>query len=127
MLAVVHRIAEAVNIPVTADVEAGYGAKPEEVAETARAVLAAGAVGMNLEDVIHDRPDALADLGLQKEKIRAVIETSARAGVPLVLNTRTDVTSGYRPRRNAAGAQHRAAQCISRCRSPVLIRSWRER
>jgi 2-methylisocitrate lyase-like PEP mutase family enzyme len=91
MLAVVHRIAEAVHIPVTADVEAGYGAKPEDVAETAREVIAAGAVGMNLEDAIDDKPDALADLNLQKEKIRAVSELSARAGIAFVLNARTDV------------------------------------
>jgi 2-methylisocitrate lyase-like PEP mutase family enzyme len=91
MLAVVHRIAEAVSIPVTADVEAGYGAKPEDAAQTAQDVLAAGAVGMNLEDLADGRHDALADLGLQREKIRAVIETSTRAGVPLVLNARTDV------------------------------------
>jgi len=91
MLAVVHRIAVAVGIPVTADMEAGYGAKPKEVAETAREVIEAGAVGMNLEDTIDDRPDLLAELSLQKEKIRAVVETSARAGVPLVLNARTDV------------------------------------
>jgi 2-methylisocitrate lyase-like PEP mutase family enzyme len=91
MLAVVHRIVEAVGIPVTADMEAGYGAKPEEIAQTAREVLAAGAVGMNLEDFVHDKPDALADSSLQKEKIRAVVETSTRAGVPLVLNARTDI------------------------------------
>lgn len=91
MLSVVHCIAEAVRIPVTADMEAGYGLKPEEIAETAREVLAAGAVGMNLEDAIHDRPDALVDLSLQKEKIRAVVEASARAGVSFVLNARTDV------------------------------------
>jgi 2-methylisocitrate lyase-like PEP mutase family enzyme len=91
MLAVVRRIADTVSIPVTADMESGYGPKPEDVAETAREVLEAGAVGMNLEDAIHDRPDLLADLSLQKEKICAVIETSSRAGVPLVLNARTDV------------------------------------
>jgi 2-methylisocitrate lyase-like PEP mutase family enzyme len=91
MLGVVHRIAQAVGIPVTADMEAGYGVKPEEIAETAREVLAAGAVGMNLEDAVHDRPDVLADMSLQKEKVRAVVEASARAGVPFVLNTRTDV------------------------------------
>src|SRR6202049_947588 len=83
MLAVVHRIAEAVGIPVTADVEAGYGARPEDVAETAREVLSAGTVGMNLEDTVDGKPDLLADLSLQKEKIRAVVETSARAGVSL--------------------------------------------
>jgi 2-methylisocitrate lyase-like PEP mutase family enzyme len=91
MLTVVHRIIEAVSIPVTADMEAGYGTIAEEVAETAREVLAAGAVGMNLEDAVHDKPDSLADVNLQKEKIRAVVEVSARAGVPFVLNARTDV------------------------------------
>jgi 2-methylisocitrate lyase-like PEP mutase family enzyme len=91
MLTVVHRIVEALSIPVTADMEAGYGTKPEEVAETAREVLAAGAVGMNLEDAVHDKPDSLADVNLHKEKIRAVAEVSASAGVPFVLNARTDV------------------------------------
>jgi len=91
MLAVVHRIAEAVHIPVTADVEAGYGTKPEDAAETARQVIAAGAVGMNLEDAIPDKPDALADLNLQIEKIRAVNEISERACIAFVLNARTDV------------------------------------
>ena len=91
MLAVVHRIAEAVHIPVTADVEAGYGTKPEDAAETARQVIAAGAVGMNLEDAIPDKPDALSDLNLQIEKIRAVNEISERAGIAFVLNARTDV------------------------------------
>src|SRR6202790_3208212 len=65
MLAVVHRIAEAVGIPVTADVEAGCGARPEDVAETGRDVISAGAVGMNLEDTVDDRPDLLADVNLQ--------------------------------------------------------------
>jgi 2-methylisocitrate lyase-like PEP mutase family enzyme len=91
MLAVVHRIAEAVRIPVTADMEAGYGVKPEEIAETAREVLAAGAVGMNLEDTVDGKPDVLADVSLQKETIRAVVEISPRAGVQFVLNARTDV------------------------------------
>jgi 2-methylisocitrate lyase-like PEP mutase family enzyme len=91
MLTVVRRIVEALSIPVTADMEAGYGTKPEEIAQTAREVIAAGAVGMNLEDAVDDRPDSLADVSLQKEKIRAVVEASARAGVPLVLNARTDV------------------------------------
>ena len=90
MLAVVRRIAEAVEVPVTADVEAGYGTKPEEVADTARAVIAAGAVGMNLEDGVEGKPE-LADVNRQKEIIRAVSEAAAGAGVPLVLNARTDI------------------------------------
>src|SRR5207244_2106435 len=46
MLAAVGRIAAAVQVPVTADVEAGYGNRPEDAAVTARAVIEAGAVGM---------------------------------------------------------------------------------
>jgi 2-methylisocitrate lyase-like PEP mutase family enzyme len=91
MLAAVRRIAEAVDVPVTADVEAGFGSTPEEVAETAREVIAAGAIGMNLEDGVEGKPDFLADVNLQKEMIRAVLETAAGAGVPFVLNARTDI------------------------------------
>ncbi|HEV7967539.1 MAG TPA: isocitrate lyase/phosphoenolpyruvate mutase family protein [Candidatus Acidoferrales bacterium] len=91
MLAVVRRIAEAVDVPVTADVEAGYGSTPEEVADTARAVVAAGAVGMNLEDGVEGKPESLADVNRQKEIIRAVLEVAEGAGIPFVLNARTDI------------------------------------
>ena len=91
MLAVVRRIAEAVEVPVTADVEAGFGITPEEVADTARAVIAAGAVGMNLEDGIEGKPDFLADVNLQKEIIHAVLDAAAVSAVPFVLNARTDI------------------------------------
>jgi 2-methylisocitrate lyase-like PEP mutase family enzyme len=89
MLAVVGRIAAKVKIPVTADVEAGYGNRPEDAALTARAVIEAGAVGLNLEDRTDDRQ--LVDLSAQLEKIAAVRESSRKMGVPLVLNARTDV------------------------------------
>ncbi len=91
MLAAVRRIAEAVDVPVTADVEAGFGSTPEEVADTARAVIAAGAVGMNLEDGVEGEPDLLAELNLQKEIILAVLGAAAAARIPLVLNARTDI------------------------------------
>jgi 2-methylisocitrate lyase-like PEP mutase family enzyme len=89
MLEVVARIAAKVQVPVTADVEAGYGNRPEDAALTARAVIEAGAVGLNLEDHTDDRQ--LVDLPLQLEKIAAVRETSRKMGIPLVLNARTDV------------------------------------
>lgn len=87
----VERIANAVSVPVTADIEAGYGNLPEEVAETAGAVIAAGAVGVNLEDAhgLDGRP--LASVSLQVEKIKAIKKTAEGLEVPLVLNTRTDV------------------------------------
>ena len=90
MLEVVQRITGAVSIPVTADMEAGYGETPEGVAETVRAVLAAGAVGMNLEDA-EPGTHVLAEISLQVEKIKAVREAAKSAGVEFVLNARTDV------------------------------------
>ena len=91
MLQMVARIASAVTVPVTADVEAGYGPKPEDAALTAEGVIEAGAVGMNLEDGTENPDHPLADLSLQLEKIAALREKAKRLGVPLVLNARTDV------------------------------------
>lgn len=90
MLAAVERIARAVRVPVTADVEAGYGTDANAAATTARALLAADAVGMNLEDYT-DAGARLFELGLQVERIRAIREVGAAAGVPIVINARTDV------------------------------------
>lgn len=84
-------IAGAVKVPVTADVEAGYGDKPEHAASTAGSVILQGAVGLNLEDATGDAERPLVDLPLQLEKIRAVREKAEEWGVPLVLNARTDV------------------------------------
>jgi 2-methylisocitrate lyase-like PEP mutase family enzyme len=91
MLARITRIRKAVKIPVTADVEAGYGNRPEDAARTAREVIEAGAVGMNLEDATDDPAHPLLELSLQLEKIRAVREAGLKSGVLLVLNARTDV------------------------------------
>jgi len=91
MLEAVTRICRSVSVPVTADMEAGYGASAVEAGRTAAGVIEAGAVGMNLEDGTGDPARPLADTALQVEKIYAVREAGERAGVPLVLNARTDV------------------------------------
>ena len=91
MLGVVGRIARAVKVPVTADMEAGYGTTPAQMAETARALIDAGAVGLNLEDMTGDDESSQVEIALQVEKIEAIQEASAAAGVPLVLNARTDI------------------------------------
>lgn len=88
MLDVVSRIVSAVSLPVTADMLAGFGKTAKDVAQTAEAVIAAGAVGLNIED----REDGiLADIARQTEKIQAIRSASTTAGVPLVINARTDV------------------------------------
>jgi 2-methylisocitrate lyase-like PEP mutase family enzyme len=91
MLARVARIARAVKVPVSADVEAGYGDRPEDAAETATGVIEAGAVGVNLEDGTEDAEHPLVNLTLQLEKIHAVREAALQSTVLLVLNARTDV------------------------------------
>ena len=91
MIARVARIVRAVQIPVTADVESGYGPTPADAARTAREIIEAGAVGINLEDA-GNRPDLpLVQLELAVEKIKAVREVAAQMHVPIVVNARTDV------------------------------------
>src|SRR5437588_3458879 len=91
MLEVVARIAHAVSIPVTADMESGYGTTVKDMVETAKAVIAAGAIGMNLEDVTGDDEGSHVNMTLQVEKISAIRDAAASLGVPLVLNARTDI------------------------------------
>ncbi len=91
MLGVVANIASAVHVPVTADMEAGYGITPDDMAETAKGLIEAGAVGLNLEDAIGRGDDCQVNLPLQVEKIRSLREASVAQGVPLVVNARTDI------------------------------------
>lgn len=91
MLEVVGRIARGVRVPVTADMESGYGKTPAEMAETATAIVNAGAVGLNFEDVTGETENTHVESSLQVEKIQAIREASASMGVSLVINARTDV------------------------------------
>ena len=91
MLEVVARIAHAVRVPVTADMESGYGTSVKDMTETAKALIAAGAIGLNLEDVTGDDESSHVETKLQVKKIGAIREISSSLGVPLVLNARTDI------------------------------------
>ncbi|MFD0361163.1 isocitrate lyase/phosphoenolpyruvate mutase family protein [Nocardia sp. GCM10030253] len=87
----VRRIVAAVDLPVTADIEGGYGPAPEDVAATVEAVVAAGAVGVNLED--STAPGGpLFDRAAQAARLQAARAATVSAGLPeLVINARTDV------------------------------------
>jgi 2-methylisocitrate lyase-like PEP mutase family enzyme len=89
VIAAVRRVVAAVRIPVSADIEAGFGGTPGEAALSCLAVLEAGAVGVNLEDGTAGK-DRLVPVPLQCEKIRAAKEAAADAGGDLVVNARTD-------------------------------------
>ena len=91
MLEVVARIVRAVSVPVSADMEAGYGETPDDMAATARGVIEVGAVGLNLEDAVGEGSGKLFEIAAQKEKIRAMIDAAKKMGVDLVLNARTDI------------------------------------
>jgi 2-methylisocitrate lyase-like PEP mutase family enzyme len=91
MAQAVGRIARGVVVPVTADMEAGYGPGPDAVAATVAAVITAGAVGVNLEDSTASADDPLFDIDLQSKRIRAARVAAEEAGVPIVINARTDV------------------------------------
>ncbi len=91
MLQAVARIAKVVKVPVTADLEAGYATAPSEIADFARATVASGAVGLNFEDITGDDEASFVELNLQVEKIAALREAANSAGVPLVINARTDI------------------------------------
>src|ERR1051326_7971042 len=84
MLQAGAQIARAVRVPVTADVEAGYGDRPEDAARTPRGVIEAGAVGMNFEDSTGDSYHPLTELPLQLERIRAIREPAQQLDIPLV-------------------------------------------
>jgi len=90
MLEAVRRIAEAVPLPVNADLESGYGDTPEQVAETVRLAIVAGAAGCNLEDVdtatgeLYETAEAAARIEAARDAVRA-------SGRTFVLNARTDV------------------------------------
>src|SRR2546429_6558936 len=66
MLEVAGRIARAVDVPVTADLEAGYGTSAKDMVETVEAAIAAGVIGMNLEDVTGDGESSFVDRPLQE-------------------------------------------------------------
>jgi 2-methylisocitrate lyase-like PEP mutase family enzyme len=90
MVRAVEKIAHAVSVPVTADIEGGYGPGAADVAQTVDAVLDAGAVGVNLEDADHSGGDRLLLVDEQCERIAAARDAAGRRGVPMVINARTD-------------------------------------
>jgi 2-methylisocitrate lyase-like PEP mutase family enzyme len=89
MLGRVREIVDEVDVPVSADLEDGYGEAPETVANTISMTLAAGAAGGNIEDFTGERDRPLYDLELAADRIRAA--KAAIGGEPFVLVGRTDV------------------------------------
>ena len=79
----VARIVRVAGVPVTADIEAGFGDTAVDVAESVAQFIGVGAVGINLED-------SLRPLREQAERIDAARSAADNAGVPLFINARID-------------------------------------
>lgn len=110
MIAVAARVAAKVPLPVSVDLETGYGATPQEVAETVRRAIAAGLVGGNFEDSIWARGQPLRELSESVERIRAAREAADGEGIPFVINARTDpfLVPGHDPQAAFDDAVRRA-------------------
>jgi 2-methylisocitrate lyase-like PEP mutase family enzyme len=122
MFAAVGRIAGAVEVPVTADVERGYGLSAEELVER---LLAAGAAGCNLED---SQPSTgqLVDPDEQAVFLEEVRAAAAAFGVPLVINARVDTFIRTRGEQDdlVADAAARAARYLeagATCVYPIFL------
>lgn len=89
MLLIVGRIAATVSVPVTADLEAGYGTTAADIAETIRQAITLGVVGANLEDG-RGANQPLAEIVRQTDIIKAIREVATACEIPLVLNARVD-------------------------------------
>lgn len=89
MLAAIARIAAAVSLPVTADMEAGYGLSAADLVD---ALIGAGAVGLNLEDTNRaEDPPGVVETNLQAGRLGAIRGAASSVGVPVVINARIDV------------------------------------
>jgi len=120
MIEAIEGIVRAVQVPVTVDIEAGYGDDLNEIVDSVKKIIATGIVGINIEDSINLSP-VLVDVMEFCERISAIRALSDSLGFHLVINTRTDsfYTSSGSPREKLSesikrGNQYReaGADCI---------------
>ena len=103
MLENLKRIVASVELPVSCDIESGYGSQPAAIAELIAKVIATGAVGVNLEDQIIGS-EGLYSVEAQSARLRAAHEAANATGIPLFINARTDIFLKLEP------AAHDAAE-----------------
>jgi 2-methylisocitrate lyase-like PEP mutase family enzyme len=89
--AATRRIAESVRVPLTADIETGYGETPEQVARNVADIIGAGAAGINLEDGTPQPGEPVRTIEDAAARIHAARAAADTAGVPIVINARVDL------------------------------------
>jgi 2-methylisocitrate lyase-like PEP mutase family enzyme len=111
IVAATARIAGAVSVPVTADIESGFGDTPEAVGRSIHEIMQAGAVGVNLEDGMRG-PVPIRTIEDAAARIRAAREAARTASIPIVINARTDLYI-----KNIGDEQSRFDEAVARGRS----------
>jgi len=91
MLIVVRRISSIISVPLSVDLESGYGSSVESVLRSVEQIIETGAVGINLEDINRPGKKSIVELALQKEKINAIRELANSKEIHLLINARTDI------------------------------------
>ena len=112
LLRTVTNICRVVKVPVTVDLERGFGADPAEVARNVEAVMAAGGIGINIEDGVDPATGALRPAQIAADRIGAIRAIANTRGMPVFINARTDVyfLPAGAPERRFEEAAERLAQ-----------------
>jgi 2-methylisocitrate lyase-like PEP mutase family enzyme len=109
VVAATARIVRSAQVSVTADIEAGYGVTPADVAARVAEIIQTGVVGVNLEDGLHGTLRSIEDASA---RLAAARDAAQREGVPIVINARCDVFH-LQPGEEMA----RLAPTIERCKA----------
>jgi 2-methylisocitrate lyase-like PEP mutase family enzyme len=109
VVAATARIVRSAQVPVTADIEAGYGATSAEVAAHVAEIIQSGVVGVNLEDGLHGPMRSIQDMAA---RLSAAREAAHKEGVPIVLNARCDIFHLQHGEENT-----RFAATVERCKA----------
>jgi 2-methylisocitrate lyase-like PEP mutase family enzyme len=88
LLTRVAQIADAVSLPLSVDIESGYGESPDRLID---GLLGVGAVGLNIEDTVHSEGGRLREAAEHADLVGALRAAADSAGVPVVINARTDL------------------------------------
>jgi len=118
------RITQSVEIPVSADIESGYGADDGDLAVTLRGILDAGVVGINLEDSGTSDPAApLWPVELAARRVQVARAVAAERGVPMYLNARIDtfIAEAGPPEGRLAETLHRAEEYLAAGASGIFV------
>ena len=109
-LNIIKRIANSVNVPVTADIESGYAENEMQLEKNIRALIEAGIVGINIEDT-DKKTKTLLPAEIQAEKIKLIKKIAAEMNVSLFINARTDT---FIHEKNFDSPQQRLEETIQR-------------